>query len=613
VISVVDACEEVAESAIPFVARPYQLEAIRAFRITVEKGFRRVVIQLPMGCGKTATAAFLARDLAESLAQRTGAVLRVLWLAHRHELLSQPRDAFRRAWPEVGPNPFGLVKSKRNENDRRIVLASIPTLVNRIDDNPGNFFDLVVVDECHHAVADTWRLVVDHFASLSPPPGHDPPLVLGLTATTCRADGVGLDEAFEALAFEMGIQDAVQHGFLASIESRRVVLPELDFSKIEVDHQGDFSQAQLEAELKKAGVARAVAEAVHDHAVGRRSIVFCVSVDQAQRTAEELMALGVSADWLAGVTPDAERDEKLAALKSGELSALCNVYVLTEGFDCPEVDCVVMARPTKSESLYAQCCGRGLRLLDGKESCLIIDVVGAHEFHGLQTAASLTGEKKTAKKERDPTERAGSKLVVCSSMPCRQIMESGAAVWVGLPPKGPAFCPLCSALVEPTQGEHEIKLLERLVEASRNGIGDRDLFARQRADSPFVWVDCGHEIYALSLSQTLGQLVIFRQGPTWVLEHFDRETAKGQAPPELYRNESMSVCLGVAEEWAQQKKAGWQSKRDNPWRSKPASAGMVSAVEKWRVSTEGHTWSQGAALDAITAARCRSKYRSRVR
>lgn len=354
--------------------RPYQLEAHKALDdFFSQEGQQRGIVNLPTGCGKTITGLDYGR-------KRNG---RMLWIAHRDELITQPIQAMQAVWPEAST---GIVKAELNEMDAQCVFASIQTLHRRLDQLPKfGPDDLVVVDECHHAAARTYMKTLEAVGAFR----EDGPPVVGLTATVERADKVGLDSAFQEIVYQYQMLQAIRDGYLVDLKVERVPL-KLNLDEIHTV-AGDFNQSELDEALLRANVSRAVAEAYIEHAKGKKAIVFTVSVDQAIRTAEALQAEGVAAEWISGALPTDERRAILKRLKTGETQVVVNCMVLTEGFDEPSVECVVVARPTKSRSLYIQMIGRGTRKAPGKDHCLILDVTGVSKRHKLVTAPTLFG------------------------------------------------------------------------------------------------------------------------------------------------------------------------------------------------------------------------------
>lgn len=343
--------------------RPYQQEAVAAVIAARKRGVRRQVVCLPTGAGKTVIFSRLAQ-----LARR-----QVLVLAHRSELLEQAREKLARALGD--PRLVAIEQAdRRAPDDAKVVVCSLRSLhderLARVIAN--RRVGLVIYDECHHAVAEDNQRVLRSLGAFEP---DWEGTLLGFTATPARADGVALAKVFEEIVYSKDLPEMIDEGWLVGLRGYRIATA-ADLTELGVGGQ-DFVVEELaeavDIEERNALVARSLQELARD----RRSIVFCVTVAHARRLARALNELGVPAGVIHGeLAPDARAD-LLARFRRGELAALTNVAVLTEGFDDPEVSCVAMARPTRSSGLYAQCVGRGTRPFPGKKDCLILDFVDA--------------------------------------------------------------------------------------------------------------------------------------------------------------------------------------------------------------------------------------------
>jgi hypothetical protein len=274
---------------------------------------------------------------------------RMLILSHREELVNQPRKFF--------DCPFGVEKALARSWGQEVVSASVQSLVRRLPRFFPNDFDVIVTDEAHHATAATYRKIYGHFK---------PRLHVGFTATPNRADGVGLEHVFEDIVFERDLKWGIENGWLCPIYCLRANL-ELDLRSVAVK-MGDYSVGELDKAVNITGANKAVAEVYEKYATGP-TLIFCVSVDHARAVAKEIKGA-------VAIVGGEERKEALRSFRDGETKVLTNCMVFTEGTDLPNIETVIIARPTKNLSLYTQMVGRGTRLHEGKKRLTLIDCAG---------------------------------------------------------------------------------------------------------------------------------------------------------------------------------------------------------------------------------------------
>lgn len=345
-----------------------------AIDASIASPWQRQLIVFSTGLGKTITG--IAR------AKRTGG--RLLWLAHTEELVLQPAKAAQLVWPEVS---HGIVKAERNEYMRHAVFASIQSAQQprRLEQLASQQWDVVVCDEAHHGLSPGYRALFDAVGCYR----AGGPTLLGLTATPERSDLGALDDVFQGVVFQMGITAAIEGGFLVppTVVERPI---RVDLDGVSTS-RGDFGQKQLDIALMQAGIVQEITAAYEEHCAARKSLIFVVSVAQAEAVASALRARGHAVASVSGETDRDERRRLLKRLQSGDLRCLVNCMVLTEGFDEPSIDAVMLARPTQSKPLMIQMVGRGLRLHPGKSDCLVVDLVGASQRNTLVQAAVLFG------------------------------------------------------------------------------------------------------------------------------------------------------------------------------------------------------------------------------
>jgi superfamily II DNA or RNA helicase len=334
------------------------------------------------GLGKTFTGSKIVADRADHG--------RTLWLAHRGELLEQAAETFT-SRVGIATNIEKAELRAPREMDlwgaRPVVLASVPTMRGqRLREWDRNAFATIVVDEAHHAPAKTYRDILGHFEGAK---------ILGLTATPDRGDEIGLKTVFDHCAVNVDIRRGIGEGYLCSIQQKSVHVADLDISDVKTV-AGDLNQGQLEQALIDGGCLHQTAAPLVELAGRRQSLVFTAGVAQAHALADVIAGYLGNPDLvkaLDGTTPKDLRRKYIGDFRAGRIQYLINCAVLTEGFDAPETACIAMVRPTKSRALYAQCVGRGLRIADGKEDCLILDFVGNSGRHRLVTPLDVLAGK----------------------------------------------------------------------------------------------------------------------------------------------------------------------------------------------------------------------------
>jgi superfamily II DNA or RNA helicase len=509
--------------------RDYQQEALASFDQAWARGIHRMLAALPTGTGKTVIfAAYLWR--------RGG---RTLVLVHRDELIAQSIEKLILAG--VPAHAIGVVKAELDQHDRRVVVASVPTLAqaSRLARLIADF-ETVIVDEAHHAVAETYRRILDYVRAFE----GDGPLVIGFTATAERHDGGALGDVFEVVVFEKDLLEMIRRRYLSDIAAIQIKL-QADFNSLHT-RRGDFIESEVENLLVSADAPKRLVEAYQEHARDRKTIVFTSGVKLAKLCAAEFVKAGIRAEEVDGETPLQERRAILKRFKAGETMVVCNCGVLVEGFDEPSVTCIVMARPTQSSPLYRQMIGRGLRRYPGKECCLIIDVVGASTRHDLMTTATL----------------------------------------LGLDPKGTLTTSVIAAVEEKEAAEARVVLAGKLV-AQRV-----DLFKT----APFGWVAITPLHFVLSMGKA-GDLHLRGRDDRWAVHHHHRDGSSEA----LAWDQSVEFAQGIAEDTARRIGPSVLIARDAPWRSQPASPAQLATLRKCRIRVQPNI-TKGEAAELLTKA-----------
>lgn len=388
--------------------RPYQQACVNAVLGARDRGVKRMLVVMSTGLGK----GWLAGQMPRLLGAK-----RTLVLAHRKELVDQLAQHLWRANPDA---TIAIEQATRTEMalGDEIVVGSIPTLAQpwRRRKFASWHPDLVMLDECHHIAAKSWRTVLGELGNGA--------TVVGWTATPCRGDKWPLANVFDELVFDKSLRPAngepspIDEGWLCRARARRITT---GTSIADVDLFGsDFHPEQLAARVNTDARNDRIYSAIADHAQGRRSVlVFTASVAHAEAVAEALRKVGETAACVTGKTEATERRRTLQGFADGTTRILCNVGVLTEGYDNPRIDCIVMSRPTKSPLLYCQMLGRGFRPCDGKDDLLVLDLVDVCGKHQLQTAATLFGMREVDAQGADLLHAAAT---------CERAAKAGIAV-----------------------------------------------------------------------------------------------------------------------------------------------------------------------------------------
>jgi superfamily II DNA or RNA helicase len=311
---------------------------------------------------------------------------RLLVLAHREELLLQAREKFLKIDPEL---KIGIEQSaSRAPADSKVVIASVPTLGKtgsaRLRQlNPEEFF-LIVVDEAHHAVAPTYRRIFEHFGLFDP---NTPRYLVGFTATPRRGDKQGLGAIFEDVCYARDLREMIAERYLCPITGWRVDSA-TSLDNVRIRH-GDFVERDLAQAVNTSDRNSLLVNAYKQYAKWGRAIIFCVNVAHAQDVCETFKAAGIRTSAVWGGMPREDRRATLAQFSQGDIRVVTNCVVLTEGFDEPRVDTIIMARPTRSKLLYAQMVGRGTRRHPDKTNLVVIDIADNSKMHRLPGLGDL--------------------------------------------------------------------------------------------------------------------------------------------------------------------------------------------------------------------------------
>lgn len=467
--------------------RSYQLDAVDRLRASVAAGNRRVICQAVTGAGKTVIAGQIIRAAAEKGS-------RVLFLAHARELIGQcsrKLDAFDICHGIIMAGHMG-------DSWYAVQVASKDTLLaravrtNKIDLPPA---DLVVVDECHRSLSKWYKHLLDQYPRA---------VILGLTATPARGDGRGLGDLFTDMVCACPMSQLITENYLVKAKCYAPYTPDLTGVKTQ---GGDYVRGQLAKRMDKPTLVGDLVAHWKAFAGGRSTITFGTDVRHSLHIRDEYLRAGIRAEHLDANTPMEERDGILGRLNDGTTQVVCNVFVLTEGFDCPRVSCIQDAGPTKSLVRAIQKWGRGLRAFPGKEDCVILDHAGNIVRHGFPDEDRewiLAPTEKTQDREE-------------------KLREEGQR-------KAPIVCPACSAIFEgrpdcPNCG-HVLQRKGREVKDRKDG----KLVELNRLDGPALTSEQKERLWTKALA-----IAANRNGTPRMAAAIYRRDSGGEWPPNTFR------------------------------------------------------------------------------
>ena len=513
--------------------RPYQTESLKSVLSEWQHGVNRQLISLPTGCGKTIIFGLVANALKT----------KTLILAHREELLTQAEQKIHLVYPEA---KTGILQAeRRNGLDAEICIASVQTATRRTEELSQKGYKLLICDEAHHAPSSSYVKVFDALGFLS---GEDKDkLLLGVTATAYRKDNVGLGNIFDKIVFERSILAMVTAGYLCPPRALEVKTG-ADISDVGMQN-GDLNIGKLDTKINTPARNALVARTYLEYGENRHGVVFCATVDHALNVAEAFRDKGITCEAVYGDMSGDDRKDILARYEKHEIQILTNCGVLTEGWDVPDTDIVMMARPTGSRGLYTQCVGRGLRLAPGKKDCLIIDFVDVSKKYDLCKFGELIGkELQPTKPKAQPQESAGS-------------YDEPEYDFDGV---GAAFT---------TPHVQQLELL---------------------AQSAFVWETMGDN-YKLSLVDG-SVLVCQHNGNGFTPVYISHEGMRNLSDDGL----PLGYAMGTCEDFARRLSIGGLSLKGAAWRTKPASEKQINLLKNMGIDFNPNL-TKGEAMSLISA------------
>lgn len=346
----------------------HQSEALNSLAEMREKGETIALVQGATGSGKSAIGVFDAKSVGK----------RTLFIAHTKELVNQGYENFRKHWFEVS---VGRYVDEYHESDEYVVCASVQSVIRNLDKFKSDDFGYLIIDECHHASADSYKKILNHF---------NPDFILGLTATPERADGEDLLEIFKNVAHKLDVKDAVEKGVLAPVRCIRVKT-NIDLTDVRIN---GFTYNALDLETKMMIPSRnqLIVDTYMEYVKDKATVIFCTSVNHAEIIANLLKVKGIKAESVSGKTNKVKRKQILFDYENNKIQVLCACDLLNEGWDSPHTEVLFMARPTMSKTIYLQQLGRGMRTYAGKEFLMVFDFVdNANMFNAAYTAHTIFG------------------------------------------------------------------------------------------------------------------------------------------------------------------------------------------------------------------------------
>ncbi|KAF1811496.1 P-loop containing nucleoside triphosphate hydrolase protein [Eremomyces bilateralis CBS 781.70] len=564
--------------------RDYQEECIQSVLSYLRKGHQRLGVSLATGSGKTVIfTQLIERIPSKDVASQT------LILAHRRELVEQ---AARHC---TGQYPDRTIEIEMGSNHATghadITIASVQSITSgdRLEKYDPSRFKLILVDEAHHIVAPKYLEVLDHFDLRSDQ--EVKPALVGVSATFSRFDGIRLGEVIDHIVYHKDYVDMIEDKWLSNVIFTTVET-HVDLSHVKSSKSGDFLTSSLSPAVNTPEANEITVKSWLAKATNRRStLVFCVDVKHVSQTTATFRDHGIDARFITGDTRAGVRSERLDGFKRGEFPVLVNCGVFTEGTDIPNIDCIILARPTKSRNLLVQMIGRGMRLHPGKENCHILDMVGSLKT-GIVTVPTLFGldpnillesaDMDQIKDIREKKEREFEQELKTESAP--NIVSSAT-------PKSVRFIDYDSVsdLIEDTSGERHI-----------------------RAISQHAWVDVGEYRYVLA-SQNGDYITIEKSPPSsgFIVKHTlkipfrpgQKATSPYARPREIARADTFEDAVHAADTFALETFTRQFIGKSQPWRRAPASTAQIDFLNKFRGKDdqlkEG-SMTKGTATDMIT-------------
>ncbi|KAI0150424.1 P-loop containing nucleoside triphosphate hydrolase protein [Xylariaceae sp. FL1272] len=584
-----------AQSTQPMQLREYQEECIQSVLSSVKQGDKRLGISLATGAGKTV----VFTQMIERIKPSSKTATQTLILAHRRELVEQAARHCSTTYPDKTVEiEMGSMHASGSAD---ITIASIQSITSgdRISKFDPKLFKLVLVDEAHHIVAPGYLRTLEHFGLDSK--NASSPILVGVSATFSRFDGLRLGAAIDEIVYHKDYVDMIGEKWLSNVIFTTVEST-ADISKVRKGTNGDFQPGELSRAVNTEQINEITVRSWLARAGGRKStLVFCVDLAHVSGLTRTFRQHGIDARFVTGDTPKVERSDRLEAFKKGEFPVLVNCGVFTEGTDIPNIDCVILARPTRSRNLLVQMIGRGMRLHPNKTDCHVIDMVSSLET-GIVTTPTLFG--------LDPSQLVKETSVdeMRSLKERKEAEEQRNAVLVADDSELPGTTPLDPAVSRNITFTEYDSVFDLISDTS----GEKHI----RSISMHAWVQIGPYRYILSGPE--GTFIRLEKNEVetdeepefvaWEIRALPKGVSKSPfaKPNRLLQAKTFIDAVHGADKYAAEKYPHYLIFRNMGWRKSPPTEGQLKFLNKLRDKDdklEANDITKGKAADMITKLR----------